>query len=112
MLDWPSLGATATMCTILGYFLKKTDKKIDDMAEKLDQLEDKVVEKMSNICEERQEACSALQEEKVCGVRRTQSDFCSKLSRLEEQRKEDWRDQKQWNTRIEERLFQKGGTGR
>ena len=111
-LDWQSIGIIGTMGTILGYFLKKTDKKIDDLADKMERFEDRIIEKFCQICEERQGSCSALRDERLNAVKLTQGAFCSKLERLEEQRREDWREQKQWNARIEDRITPKGGPGR
>lgn len=111
-LDWTSVGVIGAMSTVLGYFLKKTDRKIDDLAEKVERFEGRIIEKFCQICEERQGACSALREERLNAVKMTQTSFCSKLERLEEQRREDWREQKTWNTRIEDRLTPRGGPGR
>jgi hypothetical protein len=112
MLDWPNLVANSTLFAVLGYFLKKVDKRIDDTARTVEGIEDRIVARFNVVCEERQEACSALQGERLGHVKHTQSSFCGKLDKLEEQRREDWRHQRAWNEKIEDRLNSKGGAGR
>lgn len=110
-LDWAVTFGIALLCTVLGYFLKKRDNSIDALHAKIDTFEERMAKHLGQMCSERQEACALLQCEKITSVRQTQISFCSKLEKLEEQRREDWREQKAWNSRMEDRLNNRERTG-
>lgn len=125
-IDIPTTAIGGALLGLCIYFFKKADKKVDENAAQIlelrsdfaelktdtkvqiaslrDDLKEDMIEIFNGACHERQVACKELQEIKVKGIESREVNICNKIRRLEEQRSEDWSEQKRWNTRIEDRL--------
>lgn len=116
----PEVAAVgAVLLGICIYFLKKTDKKVEQNAEKLDEfrveiktqistmrddLKEDMIEIFNATCHERQGSCSKLQDTKLAALEAREHTICAKIARLESERKEDWGEQRRWNQRWEDKL--------
>ena len=117
-------GIISILLVLLGYFIKKVDKKIEahsDMitATKGDltvqlitmraNIKDDIVEAFNEICTERQGSCSKLQQAKLDLLTATHQAICAKLARLDEERRDAWSVQRRWNDKIETTIYKDGG---
>ena len=125
------LGGGAILATVTAYFLRKVHSRVEDNAEKIgelktdfktlrvelrgdviqmrDDIKEDIIEIFNDVCHERQAGCAARQDLKMIGVETRERAICIKLDKLEEARREAWREQKQWNEKVENRLNRTGG---
>lgn len=125
-LDPAVLGIGSILVGLVVYFLKKTDRKIDETSEKLDELnkdiikfraevtthistvrediKEDMIEVFNAACHERQSACSKLQDAKLTAIESREHTICAKIARLEAERKDDWGEQRKWNQRWEDKI--------
>ena len=105
---------------ILGYFIKKVLAKIDDHANMITELKLNLTTQLSNArlnlredmttifndtCTERQGSCARLQQAKLDTLQATHAAICAKLGRLDEERKNDWIQQRRWNDKLETTIY-------
>jgi hypothetical protein len=105
---------------ILGYFIKKVDRKIDNhsdmiiatksdlilqLANMRNELKSDITTVFNEICSERQGSCSKLQQDKLDTMTATNTAICAKLARLDEERRNDWNQQRRWNDKIETTIY-------
>lgn len=118
--------AVTTPMTIIGYFLKKQNDKLEDMGNTMNLLQSTLtaqineskgdmVKLFQDVCHERQGACSRLIEQRVENLRTLGDGICRKIDAIKSDRVEKWRKQDAMNDRmqthvakIEERFYHKG----
>ena len=117
-MDYTTLGGGAAMIAIVGYFLRKVDSKVDDNAsvvaglrqsisEMRNGIRDDITVIFNTICHERQDACNKLQDIKFTSSNAGHAQVCSKFAQLNTDRKDNWREQKEWNRRMEDLVLRK-----
>lgn len=125
------VAGSGVLVLIVGYFLRKVDVKVDrtsaavsalgadiqvfkvevknQISEVREDIKEDMVTVFNTTCHERQGACSILQETKMKAAEARASHICAKIARLEAERKDDWRLQRGWNERVEDKLNKKEG---
>ena len=113
-------GFIGTLIFLLGYFVRKVDKKIDihsdillstksdltlQLSNMRNELKTDITTVFNEICSERQGSCSRLQQAKLDTMTATHTAICAKLSRLDEERKNDWNQQRKWNDKVETTIY-------
>jgi len=113
-------GIIGALVAIVVYFLKKVAGKIDvhtDLIGALStelklqltsmrvDLKDDITGAFNEICAERQGSCSKLQQAKLDTLTATHTAICAKLSRLDQDRRESWSEQRRWNDKIETTIY-------
>lgn len=113
------LAGSGVLLLIIGYFLRKVDVKVDNTSSSVNglateiklfkaEIRSDIKEDMINVfnatCHERQVACATLQETKIKTGEARDSHICAKIAKLEAERKDDWRVQRSWNDKIEDKL--------
>jgi len=117
-MDYTTLGGGAAMIAVVGYFLRKVDIKVDDnasvvnglrtsMSEMRSGIRDDITLLFNTICHERQGACVKLQDIKFASGDATDSHICSRFAQLSADIKDNFRDQKEWNRRMEDLVLRK-----
>jgi len=120
--DHPSVAGSiiGILIFLLGYFIRKVDRKIDihsdmivatksdlilQLANMRSELKTDITTVFNEICSERQGSCSRLQQAKLDTMTATHTAICAKLSRLDEERKNDWNQQRRWNDKVETTIY-------
>ena len=120
--DHPSVAGSiiGILIFLLGYFIRKVDRKIDihsdmivatksdlilQLANMRNELKTDITTVFNEICSERQGGCSRLQQAKLDTMTATHTAICAKLSRLDEERKNDWNQQRRWNDKVETTIY-------
>jgi hypothetical protein len=121
------MGVGAVALGVIGYFLRKTDGRIDEtaqsvkgLADKFDNRIDKLEEKMDEsiksskeeivgifqeICHERQDACGKLRDAKLIAVENQCQAACNKVRALTLDRDRKWEKQDELNERIRVHIY-------
>jgi hypothetical protein len=118
VFDWSLFIGTTTLIAIIVYFLRKIDSKIDSNAKDVNairvqiaalsgELSTTAVQIFNQICKERQSGCWLVHETRFKALEESDKHTCQKVSHLEAERKDSWREQKSWNERIEKKIFDK-----
>jgi hypothetical protein len=117
-------GIISILLVLLGYFIRKVDRKIDAHSEMINaiktdltlqlatmrsDIKEDTTEAFSTICIERQGSCSKLQDAKLQVITATNTAICAKLSRLDDERREDWNIQRRWNDKVETTIYKDRG---
>ena len=117
-------GFIGTLIFLLGYFVRKVDKKIDihsdillstksdltlQLSNMRNELKADITTVFNEICSERQGSCSKLQQAKLDTLTATHTAICAKLARLDDERRESWGVQRRWNDKIETTIYKDGG---
>lgn len=113
-------GVVILLISVVVYFLKKVDSKIDNHASLIStmqaelkvqlatmraDLKEDIVEAFNGICTERQGACARLQQAKLDTIQATHTAICAKLARLDQERREAWNEQRRWNDKVETTIY-------
>ena len=108
--------------SMIRYFLKKQNDKIESIDEKLRAIskdfskemkltKKEVVALFHDICHERQSSCSSLMEVRIEGVQKQQTILCSNIEEVRSQNKEAWREQGLLNDTVKNHLARQNGIG-
>lgn len=109
-------AVVASVVATIAYLLRKIDAKIeantqDIIAIRLQtagfaaEMVNGAMQVFNNICKERQGACSQLHGSRFRTLEDGDRQNCQKIANLELDRKEAWKEQKRWNERIEEVVY-------
>lgn len=120
-------GGSTILLGVVGYFLRKTDAKVDStasavelMGEKLEQridsLERKIAEDarhsrhefltiFQEACHERQDACSKLRDAKLLAVEHRAEAMCAKMRGIVDDRDRRWDKQETFNEKVREHIY-------
>jgi hypothetical protein len=117
-------GIIGTLVAVVVYFLRKVAGKIDDhstlisglsaelkvqLATMRSNIKEDVSRAFNEICAERQGSCSRLQQAKLDTLTATHVAICAKLARLDQERRDDWSEQRRWNDKIETTIYRDKG---
>lgn len=111
-----ALGFIGILTSILVYFIKKVDSKVDTISSiKSDiviqlqnirvEIRNDLTQAFNSICAERQGSCAKLQDQKLQSIIGANQAICNKIAKLDLERKEDWQEQHKWNQKIENIVY-------
>jgi Na+-transporting NADH:ubiquinone oxidoreductase subunit NqrC len=119
-----TLGAVITIIvSLISYFLKKQNEKIESIDVKLKQMSDffvseikltkkEVVSLFHEICHERQNSCATLMQTRIESVQKQQTLLCHKIDAMRVEQREAWSHQNSFNDITKEHLIKyKGKNG-
>jgi hypothetical protein len=116
-VNWTALfglvvAAMTGMVGIVGYFLKKIHTRVETTSDEITKIHIKVaslseefrksiIGTFNEICTERQGSCYKVHEARFKALEASDLLNCSKITHLEMERKDAWKDQRRWNEKID-----------
>jgi hypothetical protein len=111
-----TLGSViAIIISLISYFLKKQNEKIENIDTKLKEISDvftseikltkkEVVGLFHEICHERQNSCATLMQTRIEGVQKQQNLICHKIDAMRIEQREAWHQQFAFNDVTKEHI--------
>ena len=104
-------GGAVSLSAVVGYFLRQQNAKIESVDQKLMTMrsdlkkdikinKEEVINTFQNVCHERQDACKALQETKLEGMRKEGEALCRKIEVVKLEKDARWTKQEGINDQF------------
>ena len=106
----------ASVVAIIAYFLRKIDAKIEANTQDIiairvqtasfaSEMGNGAIQAFNAVCKERQGSCSLLHGSRFQALEEGDRQNCQKITHLQADRKEAWKEQRRWNEKIEEVVY-------